>query len=211
MKVFSACRWMYTLYFSYYSWLLHNSVISFRCFRDGSKGRIVWPTQQDRNSFWEKGYLLDYLLLELVEPKFICLFISGAASDAATVWWCSLHAQQKHRASRLETWKHFMHWWRKNSDLWLWLCNYTQGKRNSERWYSFPEKIMAYDIITFPFIEATYCVSELCGTPGYLSPEILRCQMYEDAPGYSFPVDEWALGVIMYTLLAGYAPFYHRS
>ncbi|VDM69747.1 unnamed protein product [Strongylus vulgaris] len=34
--------------------------------------------------------------------------------------------------------------------------------------------------------------------------------MYEDAPGYSFPVDEWALGVIMYTLLAGYAPFYHR-
>lgn len=51
---------------------------------------------------------------------------------------------------------------------------------------------------------------ELCGTPGYLSPEILKCQMYEDAPGYSFEVDEWALGVIMYTLLAGYAPFYHR-
>lgn len=24
-------------------------------------------------------------------------------------------------------------------------------------------------------------------------------------------VDNWALGVIMYTLMAGYAPFYHRK
>jgi serine/threonine protein kinase len=35
--------------------------------------------------------------------------------------------------------------------------------------------------------------------------------MYEDAEGYSMEVDNWALGVIMYTLLAGYAPFYHRQ
>jgi serine/threonine protein kinase len=35
--------------------------------------------------------------------------------------------------------------------------------------------------------------------------------MYEDAEGYSFEVDNWALGVIMYTLLAGHAPFYHRE
>ncbi|KAE9552032.1 hypothetical protein FO519_004757 [Halicephalobus sp. NKZ332] len=50
----------------------------------------------------------------------------------------------------------------------------------------------------------------LFGTPGYLAPEALRCQMYEDAAGYGIEVDNWALGVIMYTLLAGYAPFYHR-
>lgn len=34
--------------------------------------------------------------------------------------------------------------------------------------------------------------------------------MYEDHPGYDQRVDLWACGVIMYTLLAGYAPFYHR-
>ncbi|KAH7731730.1 Protein kinase domain containing protein [Aphelenchoides avenae] len=54
-------------------------------------------------------------------------------------------------------------------------------------------------------------LKELFGTPGYLAPETLRCQMYEDAKGYGLEVDNWALGVIMYTLLAGYAPFYHRQ
>jgi len=54
-------------------------------------------------------------------------------------------------------------------------------------------------------------LKELFGTPGYLSPETLRCQMYEDATGYGLEADNWALGVIFYTLLAGYAPFYHRQ
>lgn len=40
----------------------------------------------------------------------------------------------------------------------------------------------------------------LFGTPGYLAPETLKCQMYEDHDGYGIEVDEWALGVIMYTL-----------
>lgn len=53
-------------------------------------------------------------------------------------------------------------------------------------------------------------VAELFGTPGYLAPETLKAQMYEDHKGYSQEVDMWACGVIMYTLLAGYAPFYHR-
>lgn len=52
---------------------------------------------------------------------------------------------------------------------------------------------------------------DLFGTPGYLAPETLRCQMYEDADGYGLEVDNWALGVILYTCLAGYAPFYHRQ
>ena len=34
----------------------------------------------------------------------------------------------------------------------------------------------------------TVFVSDLCGTPGYLAPETLRCQMFEDAEGYSHPV-----------------------
>lgn len=30
---------------------------------------------------------------------------------------------------------------------------------------------------------------DLCGTPGYLAPETLRCSMIEGASGYSYEVD----------------------
>uniref|UniRef100_A0A6M2DL72 phosphorylase kinase n=1 Tax=Xenopsylla cheopis TaxID=163159 RepID=A0A6M2DL72_XENCH len=52
---------------------------------------------------------------------------------------------------------------------------------------------------------------ELCGTPGYLAPETLRCSMYDNAPGYSKEVDIWACGIIMFTLLVGCPPFWHRK
>ncbi|GAB6030229.1 hypothetical protein CHUAL_005905 [Chamberlinius hualienensis] len=52
---------------------------------------------------------------------------------------------------------------------------------------------------------------ELCGTPGYMAPELLKSSMYEDAEGYSSEVDMWACGVIMYTLLVGCPPFWHRK
>ncbi|XP_062523464.1 calcium/calmodulin-dependent protein kinase type II delta 1 chain-like [Corticium candelabrum] len=40
------------------------------------------------------------------------------------------------------------------------------------------------------------------GTPGYLSPEVLRREPYGK------PVDMWACGVILYILLVGYPPFW---
>lgn len=52
---------------------------------------------------------------------------------------------------------------------------------------------------------------ELCGTPGYLAPELLRSSMYENAEGYGKEIDIWACGVIMYTLLVGFPPFWHRK
>ncbi|XP_023220436.1 phosphorylase b kinase gamma catalytic chain, skeletal muscle/heart isoform-like [Centruroides sculpturatus] len=54
-------------------------------------------------------------------------------------------------------------------------------------------------------------ILELCGTPGYLAPELLRASMYENAEGYSKEVDLWACGVIMFTLLVGFPPFWHRK
>lgn len=54
-------------------------------------------------------------------------------------------------------------------------------------------------------------LSELCGTPGYLAPELLKASMYESSEGYDKQVDMWACGVIMYTLLVGFPPFWHRK
>ena len=41
----------------------------------------------------------------------------------------------------------------------------------------------------------------ICGTPNYIAPEILS------GGGYSFEVDIWSLGVLIYTLIIGAPPF----
>ncbi|XP_046385033.1 phosphorylase b kinase gamma catalytic chain, skeletal muscle/heart isoform isoform X2 [Ischnura elegans] len=52
---------------------------------------------------------------------------------------------------------------------------------------------------------------EICGTPGYFAPELLYAAMYDNSEGYDQAVDLWACGVVMYTLLVGCPPFWHRK
>eukprot|EP00127_Corallochytrium_limacisporum_P000374 Clim_evm69s11 gene=Clim_evmTU69s11 len=60
-------------------------------------------------------------------------------------------------------------------------------------------------------IEDGETLRELCGTPGYMSPEAIECYLYGNDVGYSMPSDMWACGVIMYTIMVGFPPFWNQS
>ena len=47
--------------------------------------------------------------------------------------------------------------------------------------------------------------NSFCGTPEYVSPEML------DGTGHDKTLDWWAVGILIYELLAGIPPFYSKD
>ena len=55
------------------------------------------------------------------------------------------------------------------------------------------------------FIGTDNALKGRCGTPGYVAPEILKANAHES---YGLNVDMFSIGVVAYTMLSGYEPFY---
>ena len=77
--------------------------------------------------------------------------------------------------------------------------NETINNKNLQRQYRRMIKLADFGLAVQ--IEPGEKLYTVCGTPTYVAPEILL------EIGYSFPVDIWAAGVILYILLSGQPPF----
>eukprot|EP00285_Hemiselmis_virescens_P005013 CAMPEP_0173391840 /NCGR_PEP_ID=MMETSP1356-20130122/18613_1 /TAXON_ID=77927 ORGANISM="Hemiselmis virescens, Strain PCC157" /NCGR_SAMPLE_ID=MMETSP1356 /ASSEMBLY_ACC=CAM_ASM_000847 /LENGTH=442 /DNA_ID=CAMNT_0014349533 /DNA_START=51 /DNA_END=1379 /DNA_ORIENTATION=+ len=65
-------------------------------------------------------------------------------------------------------------------------------------------------------LSPTEPLRDMCGTPGYVAPEVLNPELTGDLEyngmlmkaGYSTPVDIWSMGVMVYECLCGSTPFH---
>lgn len=71
-----------------------------------------------------------------------------------------------------------------------------------------PIFIKLLDLGMAGFSDSNGMISGRCGTPGYVAPEVLKAGQDEKYPNN---VDMFSLGVVAYTLLCGYEPFFGRN
>ena len=76
-----------------------------------------------------------------------------------------------------------------NEDGYLLVCDFGISKLIDPE-----EAELAYDFI---------------GTPEYMAPEMLRAK--SGKTGYTFSVDWWALGILIYEMIIGIPPFYNPN
>ena len=55
------------------------------------------------------------------------------------------------------------------------------------------------------------CLTEMCGTPGYVAPEVIKMGKPGVGTPYGLACDMWSVGVIIFVLLGGYPPFDHDN
>jgi serine/threonine protein kinase len=67
-------------------------------------------------------------------------------------------------------------------------------------------KLVDFSFVTHP--DPSGRCDTVCGSPGYLSPELLNTKFNG---GYTYTVDWWSFGCIIFEMLAGHAPFKNRS
>jgi serine/threonine protein kinase len=75
---------------------------------------------------------------------------------------------------------------------------------------SSPHLMTAIKVADFGFariIGPEDSLTQCCGTPYYIAPEVLRCGYYEDGPAYGKACDLWSVGVLGYVMLTGGPPF----
>jgi serine/threonine protein kinase len=66
-------------------------------------------------------------------------------------------------------------------------------------------KISDFGLARYHDPEGDAMMMTTCGTPGYCAPEILMFKPYDHR------CDFWSLGVVMFVMLSGMPPFFHKD